>query len=270
MAIWVFSDLHGCYNLWKQIQATIGPNDTAYCLGDCIDRGPDGVKILLEVLADPRITLLKGNHEEFLYTKVPFLDKEDYCFYNLADVWLFYNGGAVTWDYLKTHTTREERIKLIKTLRDLPELIELDINEKHFYLSHAGFNPWVSDEAWKSINGNKDNRYLWDRSHVNYSVFIDKQSIWDDEKYINSYVIHGHTPLYTSCFEKYLRDCKNNTELMNVKIPHYDGGHKINLDLGSFATGRAVMLDLTSMEERYFYDATYDDNACKSNTEEIK
>ena len=50
MATYAFSDLHGEYKLFKQIQEYIQKDDVVYCLGDCCDRGPDGIKIIQEVL----------------------------------------------------------------------------------------------------------------------------------------------------------------------------------------------------------------------------
>ena len=66
MATYCFSDLHAQYDLWLQIKDFLKPEDTVYCLGDCVDRGPVGLDILNEVLETPNITLLCGNHEDFI------------------------------------------------------------------------------------------------------------------------------------------------------------------------------------------------------------
>lgn len=44
------SDIHGCYDKYRELLRAIQlqPNDTLYVLGDVIDRGPDGFKILLD------------------------------------------------------------------------------------------------------------------------------------------------------------------------------------------------------------------------------
>ena len=46
--IYVCSDIHGHYSCYAALLECIGlrPDDTLYILGDVIDRGPDGVKIL--------------------------------------------------------------------------------------------------------------------------------------------------------------------------------------------------------------------------------
>lgn len=48
------SDIHGCYDKYIQLlhRINLRPTDTLYVLGDIIDRGPDGLKILLDILED--------------------------------------------------------------------------------------------------------------------------------------------------------------------------------------------------------------------------
>ena len=60
MSFYVCSDLHGEGKLWYKIKEFLKPTDNLICLGDCIDRGPDGWRILKEMLLDERVHLLKG------------------------------------------------------------------------------------------------------------------------------------------------------------------------------------------------------------------
>lgn len=57
MATYVISDLHGRWEKYRAILAAISfrPTDTLYVLGDVIDRGPDGCKILLDMMGRPNI-----------------------------------------------------------------------------------------------------------------------------------------------------------------------------------------------------------------------
>ena len=50
---YVIADIHGCYDLYLKMLEKIGfsDNDTLYFLGDAIDRGPDGIKVLLDMMA---------------------------------------------------------------------------------------------------------------------------------------------------------------------------------------------------------------------------
>lgn len=54
--IYAVSDIHGCYDKYKKLLKKInfGSDDTLYVLGDVIDRGPDGFKIMLNMAQRPR------------------------------------------------------------------------------------------------------------------------------------------------------------------------------------------------------------------------
>ena len=49
--IYVISDLHGCYDQYKQMlkKIQLSKNDTLYILGDVIDHGNDDIKILQDM-----------------------------------------------------------------------------------------------------------------------------------------------------------------------------------------------------------------------------
>lgn len=69
MSIYVTSDLHGypIEKIQKKLsEIDFNENDHLYILGDCIDRGPDGLKILRWVMSQSNVTLLIGNHEAML------------------------------------------------------------------------------------------------------------------------------------------------------------------------------------------------------------
>ena len=63
--IYAMSDLHGCYNKFLGMLGKIHfcEEDTLYILGDVVDRGPDGIKLLLELAERKNIICLRGNHD---------------------------------------------------------------------------------------------------------------------------------------------------------------------------------------------------------------
>ena len=63
--IYAMSDLHGCYDKYLKILEKINfnDNDTLYILGDIVDRGPDGIKILLDIYNRKNVVALRGNHD---------------------------------------------------------------------------------------------------------------------------------------------------------------------------------------------------------------
>ena len=63
--IYACSDIHGHYDQYVAMlsRLSLRPDDTLYILGDVIDRGPDGVKILQDMMARPNVVPILGNHE---------------------------------------------------------------------------------------------------------------------------------------------------------------------------------------------------------------
>lgn len=63
------SDIHGRYDKYLKILETINflENDTLYILGDVIDRGKDGIKIIQDIMKRKNIVFLVGNHEVMMY-----------------------------------------------------------------------------------------------------------------------------------------------------------------------------------------------------------
>ncbi|SFQ35506.1 Calcineurin-like phosphoesterase [Butyrivibrio proteoclasticus] len=51
MSTYAISDLHGQYDIFEKLLDVIdfSENDFLYVLGDAIDRGPDGIKILQKI-----------------------------------------------------------------------------------------------------------------------------------------------------------------------------------------------------------------------------
>ena len=65
--VFCFSDVHGMYNMYEAIMKYCYQQDedaTIIFCGDACDRGPDGYKIMKELLANPQVIYLKGNHED--------------------------------------------------------------------------------------------------------------------------------------------------------------------------------------------------------------
>lgn len=209
------ADLHGVYEAWQQIKNILDETDTLYFLGDAADRGPDSWKIITEMLADPRVVYLKGNHEDMFVNAI-------LGSYDDERLWM-HNGGQVTLQSWAIETNKDK--SWIYKLEALPDHIEIDLNNKHFILSHAGCDPIDEYPDW-----------IWDREH-----FI---SNWpSDPKYENTFIIHGHTPTPLLPVGIVDRDC----EIKNSV--RYAGGHKIDIDLGGVWTGYFCLLDLDTMEE---------------------
>lgn len=258
MATYCFSDLHGQYDLWSQIKNFLKEDDIAYFLGDAIDRGPYGVQIMQEILKDKRITYLRGNHEEFIvdYMAEIIEGRSGSAFH-----WTASNGGSATAAALEMWS--EDSIRyLCKQIKAMPDHLVIDnAKGQHLYLSHAGYEPWLTDEECRMM-GRKD-RYVWDRKHLRakwweptyYNYQLHKMVTEEDtHDYANSFVIHGHTPV-EYCPNPNRDLWINDDEPKKSFIPEvvfYCDGHKIDIDMGSFYTGRTAVLNLDTFEVTYF------------------
>lgn len=73
---YMVSDIHGMYGSYLDVIKKLNPRDHLYILGDVLDRGNGGIKILQDIRKrqanarnNPEITFLMGNHEmQFLMT----------------------------------------------------------------------------------------------------------------------------------------------------------------------------------------------------------
>ena len=65
---YIMSDLHGSWNEYRDMleQIQFSDSDHLYMLGDAIDRDPNGIEVLLDIMTRKNVTLLLGNHEKMM------------------------------------------------------------------------------------------------------------------------------------------------------------------------------------------------------------
>lgn len=189
MSIYVTSDLHG-YSL-KKLQNKLeeiefGFNDLLYILGDCIDRGTDGLDIIRWVMSQSNVTLLLGNHEAMLLDNQFLFDgdsipavldlkgeqRNSYC------VWTS-NGGYATIDSMQRFS--DSQIKhIFRFLEKAPLYKEIEVNGKKFILTHSGLGSFALD---KPLHEYSRFDLLWTRPTLNTRYYEDGRK-----------VIFGHSP----------------------------------------------------------------------------
>lgn len=227
MAHFVATDLHGKYELWEGIKKVLKPEDVLYYLGDAIDRGPRGWELMVELMNDPRVIYLKGNHEDLMYNSYRYKDKEIRKEF-LKD-WKK-NGGDTTINQIAALGISEETLNAyLDKIDNLPIMACFtNPDQKVFYLSHAGFNP---DNEFLDLDAyNQELKMTWDRKHFFREWPQDMKSL---------YIVHGHTPIHY---------CVNAMEFIDnviTTVPFvYANGHKINLDISSATTNTAILYNL--------------------------
>lgn len=131
--VYCISDVHGEYDRYQAMLAEIGfsDGDTLYLLGDAIDRGPEGVKVLEDVMSRPNVRMLLGNHEKMcLATLGPEHEL------GARQLWQ-QNGGSPTRRDLLYRRTVVERSRIMQFLRRLPDHLDVEVEGRRFHLVHG-------------------------------------------------------------------------------------------------------------------------------------
>lgn len=237
MSVFAFSDIHGQRALFDQVMAKIGPDDTAIFLGDAIDRGPDGWAIFKELMDDPRITFICGNHEDMMIDALrPFPEirwSQD------MEVW-GWNGNEPTLEGIRNDDPIIVK-DYLRRARELPTFMTYtNPLGNTFWLCHAGCD-YTEHLAWLTRQD-----LIWDRHH-----FISNK--WYCDNPDNLYIVHGHTPIPILLEElsMYHDDIPKDGEV-EPGAYYYADGHKIDIDCGAHFTGCTVLLNLDDFSEQVF------------------
>lgn len=142
MGTYVISDIHGQYDTFMRLLERINfsKDDTLYLLGDVIDRGPQGIKILKTIMRMSNVRLFMGNHELLMLEGIrnaEECEKEGRKDTDDLDLWLdICNGGLQTYeDYKKC--SAKKKAELLIYLDNALIAKKIKVNNKTYYLSHA-------------------------------------------------------------------------------------------------------------------------------------
>lgn len=70
MSTYLVSDIHGCYKEFQKLleEINLSDEDDLYVLGDAVDRGPEPINVLLDLMDRPNVTYILGNHDFCMYS----------------------------------------------------------------------------------------------------------------------------------------------------------------------------------------------------------
>ena len=131
--VYVLSDIHGRMDRFREVmrQINLKKEDHLYVLGDVIDRYPDGLRILRNLLKRSNVTVLLGNHEHMMLEALT----KDHPNNKYIERW-YNNGGAVTHRAWK-HCTKAYREEMMEAIKNLPLQCEVQVNGKTYLLVHG-------------------------------------------------------------------------------------------------------------------------------------
>lgn len=224
--IYVMSDIHGCYDKYVRMidKISFSKEDILYILGDVVDRGENGIKVLLDISKKENVILLRGNHDEqarMLLSNIHLLEDEN-CPKELVEMfglWLSDGGETTLKEFLEL--SEEERTIVLEILNNSLIYKEITVNGSDFLLAHTvpevdiicDYEDWDMQE------------YLWGEQ--------DYEDIYFDDKYI----VTGHTP--TGYID------------VNSKGKIWQGNNNIAIDCGAVFGNALGCMCLDSFEEFY-------------------
>lgn len=260
--VFYFTDIHGFRPLFNAIMNYCKEQDDEAMIifgGDAIDRGADGYAIMKELLDNPKVVYLKGNHEDMFCKAARELKEEyhpygeltraavehflkctrgfDYRYAAIQDS--LYNGGLPT---LTDWVMDGMPIDLIERVEKLP--LTFVYNNVDF--CHAG----STYKCFKEVNEHEYNSeempewetepLLWSRTTIDIG--------WEPDRTC----IFGHTP--TPYLEDYLCGFKfeEDEEITPVLYQRDPGGWKLDMDTGAVFTNRVYVLNVLTMKAQGF------------------
>ena len=201
--IFIMSDIHGDYQRYVQALQIIGlkEDDTLFILGDMVDRGSGGCKILQDMMYRMNVIPLLGNHE-FLAVYIlsillkdvteDTIDQFNEDFLADAQLWLE-DGGQSTFDEFKK-LPGSERNDILRFMKGFDLYQEVSVNGQDYVLVHAGLENFHHE---KSLDDYSAQEILFARA--------DYEKIYFENKIL----ITGHTPTKTITGEDKIHKANN-------------------------------------------------------------
>ena len=181
--IYAMSDLHGCYGKYLKMLEKInfGTEDTLYVLGDVIDGGKDGIKILMDMMSRKNVIVIRGNHDDRAYKVMRFISQPSDMFDgdeigSLLRSWHLDGGGYTYATYMELDA--DERAKLVAYMSTFLFYKEIMVNDRKFFMAHT-----VPKKA-----------EMQDPQKIARHLFVDGEPEYEKEYFPDKYIVTGHTP----------------------------------------------------------------------------
>lgn len=223
--IYAMSDIHGCYDKYIAmiLKIRLQDEDTLYILGDVVDRGADGIKVLQDMMSRPNVIPILGNHDHTALTLLTLVDHEEHVMDNeqsvaLLQTWLSDGGAPTLRGFLELR--KDDRKRILNYLSTFSIHKEIEVANTKFFLSHTV----PEKKKMQSVDSLKPRD------------FIIGEPDYDEEYFKDKFLVTGHTP--TSLIERGLTDV-------------YQKHNHIAIDCGAAFGGKLACIRLDDLKEYY-------------------
>ncbi len=237
--IYCMADIHGDFEKYKKMLSLISlsEKDTLYVVGDVVDRGANGMKILLDMMMRPNVIPLLGNHEYMamhcLLSLTKEITEESICklsdeFITGLSQWLAVGGQTTVDEFYGL--SADERQMVLEYLTEFSLYDELEVNGKRFVLVHAGIDNFSEN---KSLESYRPFELIFNRADYSKRYYKDK------------YLVTGHTPtrfITSACSDEAKPACADKIYISN---------NHIAIDCGCGHGGRLGAIRLDDLKEFY-------------------
>ncbi len=223
---YVMSDIHGCYDKYVEMLAKIefSTEDRLYILGDVVDRGSNGMKVLLDIAKHNNIILLMGNHDQealLLLSQLYKLIEEEVSdeLLEVYQMWLSDGGNATVSEFLQL--SEEEQIRALQEMKKALYYKEIIVNDVKYLLAHTV----------------PEKEELQDIKNCDLEAFLLGEPEYEKQYFEDVIIITGHTP--THYIDK------------NFKGKIWRGNNHIAVDCGAVYGNSLGCICLETGEEHY-------------------
>ena len=226
---YVMSDIHGEYTKYITMLETIDfrETDTLYVLGDVVDRGPEPIRLLMDMMNRANVFPLMGNHDLAalavleLYKSEALRSSFSNDFLQVLKEWGEDGGKPTIKEFFAL--SEEQQNDVIDYLKEFSLLEVAETDDRTFVLVHAGLGNY---RPGKKLSEYTDEELLFCRPNPAEQYF-------DDD---SVFVVMGHTP----------------TPYFSGKAEIYKKGRNIFIDCGACSPkGKLACLCLETLEQFY-------------------
>ena len=258
MSTYVMSDIHGQFFSYRKMLKEIefSDDDFLYVLGDCIDRGPDGISIIQDIMNRKNAELILGNHEIMLLNTMSFFREREQGqpIFSITDeglnpfeIWTHpCNGGEGTClDLLGMQAEKREAIEAF--LRKCRLIKRIDVDGRKYHLSHSFSlkKPFGKELFLDKTDKKTVESVVWESIFDPTQELAEAKSVFYYKR--DTYVV-GHI------FTQRLGNMDENGKGRIFKSDSYRGHRVINIDCGMALNSRSSRLGCIRLEDgKEFY-----------------